>query len=212
MIDIKNKIILASSSPRRRMLLNQVGLEFTVKTADIDETMDAHLLKTQGMDEALADVAHRKGAEVLRLMRLLEEKEWSNDIRIVSADTIVCMDGAVFGKPHDEDEAAFMLKRISGNRHFVKTGVCVIDGFTGGFVTGTQTTAVHISPISDEDILEYIRTGEPMDKAGAYAAQGIGARFVRGIEGCFYNVVGLPLGMMFDLFGKLEKLNEVENK
>ena len=187
------------------MLLEQVGLKFSVKTAEIDETMDAHLLKTQGMDAALADVAHRKGVEVLRL---LEDAERTKGLRIVSADTIVCMDGAVFGKPHDGEEAAFMLGKISGNRHLVKTGVCVIDGASGKFVSDTKTTTVHISPISGDDIREYIATGEPMDKAGAYAAQGIGARFVSGIEGCFYNVVGLPLGMMFELFGELDVKNK----
>ncbi len=191
------KLVLASSSPRRKMLLEQVRAEFIVRIPRVDETFDEELIKNHGLDAALRDVAKRKAQDVFCSLSEGEKRDF--DI-IVSADTIVCMGDVVYGKPNGEEEAFLMLKSIAGRRHSVKTGVGVINCGTGAHAEKVETTIVHIAPLSDSAIWEYIQTGEPMDKAGAYAAQGIGARFVRRIEGCYYNVVGLPLGLMFDLF------------
>jgi septum formation protein len=194
------KLVLASSSPRRKMLLEQVRADFIIRIPQVDESFNQELLKAQGLDAALRDVAKRKAQAVF--YSLSEREKGDYDI-IVSADTIVCMGDTVYGKPHSEEEAFLMLKSIAGRSHSVKTGVGVINCKTGAHAEKVETTFVHIAPLSDAEIREYIQTGEPMDKAGAYAAQGIGARFVRRIEGCYYNVVGLPLGLMFDIFNDI---------
>ena len=113
-----------------------------------------------------------------------------NDV-VVAADTIVWFEGEAFGKPHSKEQARQMLRRLSGNTHHVYTGVAVLRG--GVERLGYECTAVHFRDVSDEEIERYIHSGEPMDKAGAYGAQGLGALFVRGIEGDFFNVMGLPL-------------------
>ncbi|MGI5900325.1 MAG: Maf family protein [Christensenellales bacterium] len=191
------RLVLASSSPRRKMLLEQVKADFIIRIPDVDEAFNEELLNAHGLDAALCDVAKRKAQAVFYSMAEHEKEGYDF---IVSADTIVCMDDVVYGKPHSEEEAFLMLKSIAGRSHSVKTGVGVINCRTGAHDEKVETTFVHIAPLSDGEIYDYILTGEPMDKAGAYAAQGIGARFVRRIEGCYYNVVGLPLGLMFDIF------------
>ena len=189
------RITLASSSPRRKMLLEQAGVEFDIKTVDIDEAFDESIIRRQGLDTAIEDLAMRK-ADASR--RGLDEQDKKRRL-LIAADTIVCLGERIFGKPVDEGAAFLMLKSIAGRAHMVKTGVCLMEAGSGKFLCGTETTLVHIAALSDDEIRDYIATGEPMDKAGAYAAQGLGARFVRRIEGCYYNVVGLPLGLTFDL-------------
>lgn len=169
-------LILASGSPRRRVLLEELGLDPIIRPADIDETP----LPGEQAAPYVERLAREKGAAV--------DAE-DGDV-VISADTIVTIDGDLLGKPGDDEEAATMLRRLSGRTHQVMTGVAVrVDGETTSFV---ETTTVHFAELSDADINWYISTGEPADKAGAYAMQGRGGAFVTAIEGSYDNVIGLP--------------------
>ena len=172
-------IILASSSPRRRELMERMGLDIVIRTAPTDETM-----RPDGdpYDE-VADVSRRKAAAVRPLC--------GDDDIIVAADTIVVLDGTVMGKPRDFEDAVDMLRRLSGREHHVMTGVTVCRG--GRTETKTVVTAVRFRPLAEAEIRAYVATGEPMDKAGAYGVQGLAAIFIEGLDGDFYNVMGLPV-------------------
>ncbi|MDR1002276.1 MAG: Maf family protein [Oscillospiraceae bacterium] len=171
--------ILASKSPRRSELLRQAGVEFEVVVSDADEAVSSDCTPS----EMVMIVAERKARAVFA-----ENMSRS----IISADTAVCLDGEIFGKPKSENEAKEMLKRLSGRTHQVYTGVCVLfaDGAKELFC---EQTAVTFSRLSEEEIAAYVSTGEPMDKAGAYGVQGRGALFVERIDGDYYNVMGLPI-------------------
>jgi len=170
--------ILASQSPRRRELLSMLGLTFEIVTADIDETMDPSL----SVEDAVAQVCCRK-AEAVAAKRPGK--------LIVSADTIVVVDGKVLGKPHSEEEAFSMLQSLSGRSHTVMTAFCLYrDGVAE---THVEKTDLRFKPLSNEEILAYIATGSPMDKAGAYGIQDGAAVFVESLQGDYYNVMGLPL-------------------
>ena len=192
-------IILASGSPRRRELLEQVGLkDFEILSPDVDESVEPGL-SPAGMVEALS----RRKAEAAAV------KAGPEDL-IIAADTVVALDGAVLGKPKDEAEAFSMLSALSGREHRVYTGVTVLRG--GRAVTEHEETAVAFREVSPEEIRGYIATGEPMDKAGAYGIQGRGALLVGGIRGDYCNVVGLPvfrLGRILREFG-IELLQDGE--
>lgn len=173
-------IILASQSPRRRMLLEQMGVKgFQIVSPEIDERVEGSPTPERMVEELsrrkAAAVASRIGGEAL----------------IVAADTVVVLDGAVLGKPQDREEAFAMLSALSGKRHHVYTGVTV--GGRGRAVTWHEVTSVTFRGLAAEEIRGYIATGEPMDKAGAYGIQGLGALMVSGIEGDYYNVMGLPV-------------------
>lgn len=175
------RLILASGSPRRRSLLEQLGLEPVVRVADIDETPSA------GEDAAtyVQRLAIEKGEAVLAA-----SDDIDGDDIVVSADTIVVLDGNLLGKPIDDDHAATMLRQLSGRTHEVMTGVAV---HTAGQRTSlVERTVVHFAELSDADISWYVETGEPADKAGAYGMQGQGGAFVTSIEGSYDNVIGLP--------------------
>ena len=181
-------VILASQSPRRRELLGLTGLPFVVRVADIDETM------TPGADP---------GAEVARLSRekALAVPREPDDV-VIAADTIVVCDGNILGKPRNAEEAFRMLSMLSGRSHQVMTGVTVLRG--GQEITHTEISQVRFRPLSEGEIRAYIATGEPMDKAGSYGIQRYGALFVTGVEGDYFNVVGLPvcaLGQMLRRLG-----------
>lgn len=178
------KIILASASPRRSMLLTQAGFEFKVISADCDETID----ENTAPDEAVKMLSERKGNAVYKT---LSDKE-KNDAVIIAADTVVCLDGKVFGKPRSEEDALQMLMKLSGRCHSVYTGVYIIYDEKNSFCF-CEKTDVFMRSFDKSEALEYIRTGEPMDKAGAYGIQEKGAVLVSGINGDFYNVVGLPI-------------------
>lgn len=172
------KIILGSGSPRRRELLEKIGItEFTVSTPEVDERYDESLSPAQivGQLSALKSCAIESGED---------------DI-VITADTMVFLDDKRLGKPHDEEEALAMLTALQGRRHTVCTGVTVRRGDT--VLTETEETAVIFRPATESELLSYIRSGEPMDKAGAYGIQGLGSLLVEGIEGDFFNVMGLPL-------------------
>lgn len=184
-------IILASQSPRRRELLSQMGLKgFKVTSPEVDEEIDGNLPPARIVEE----LSLRKASAVA--------EHADEDDLIIAADTIVVLDGAVLGKPADEREAFAMLTALSGNRHHVYTGVTVIQG--GRAVTQHEVTAVTFRELEPGEIDHYIATGEPMDKAGAYGIQGLGSLLVSGIDGDYFNVMGLPvyrLGRILAQFG-----------
>ena len=176
-------VILASSSPRRRELLDNTGLEFIVDSAGISEDhgrsmKPSELAKAISMEKARA-VAARHPCAI-----------------IIAADTFGVLDGRLMGKPHDEDEALDMLGRLSGRRHIVVTGFTILDTETGKAISKAVETKVYFRKLDREEIVDYVRTGEPLDKAGAYAIQGLGALLVEKIEGDYYNVIGLPLSSL----------------
>ena len=171
-------LILASKSPRRRELLTMLGLEFEVCTADIDETMDTACPIAQAVEQVSRRKAEAVGAK------------HPGDL-IIAADTAVVLDREILGKPHSKEEAAQMLRRLSGKEHTVMTAFCLYrDGNTESHV---EQTAVRFKTLSDREIDAYIKTGSPMDKAGAYGIQDAAAVFIRSIKGDYYNVMGLPL-------------------
>ena len=183
-------IILASQSPRRHELMKLTGLPFTVRVADIDETMDPAL----PVQQEVTRVSRRKAQAIAAGA--------SPDDIVIAADTIVVCDSLVMGKPHSESEAFSMLRRLSGRDHQVMSGLTVLHG--DDCENLTVTTTLRMRTLSDEEIRAYIATGEPMDKAGAYAIQGLAAMFVIGLDGDYYNVMGLPvcpLAMILRKFG-----------
>ena len=178
------RVVLASSSPRRRELLTLIGIPHTVTPADIDETpLDDE--QPHGHAERLA----REKAAVIAAQ--------DPDAVVIAADTIVVVDGDILGKPRDESAAAAMLRRLSGRAHVVLTAVAVARGVRR--VSGVESVDVTFRELSDDDIRRYIATREPMDKAGAYGIQGFGATIVDRIDGDYFAVMGLALGRMVRL-------------
>ena len=171
------QLILASQSPRRKELLGLFGVPFTVRVADIDETMD------------FSAPAAEEVARVSRLKALAIPRE--DDDVLIAADTIVVCQGRILGKPRDEAEAYAMLRLLSGRDHQVMTGVTVLRGKEERVFT--QITDLHFRELSDKEIYRYIATGEPMDKAGADGIQGGAALFCEKMDGDYYNVMGLPV-------------------
>ncbi|MBS7009727.1 Maf family protein [Anaerostipes sp.] len=171
-------LILASGSPRRREIWQQVGLEFSVIPSRKEE-----VITKQDPKEAVMELALLKAEDIAG--------QTDSGCLVTGADTVVVKDGKILGKPKDEEDAARMLRMLSGGRHQVCTGVaCILNGQKKVFC---QETSVQFYPLSEDEIKEYIKTGEPMDKAGAYGIQGKAAGFIRGIEGDYYNVVGFPI-------------------
>ena len=199
------KIILASRSPRRIELLTLVGARFVAFPVDVDERAEpgeraeAHVLR---LAEAKAREALRRGAgEPEALRRDSEEPE----AVYVGADTVVTIDRDILGKPSGADEAVHMLERLSGRIHEVWTGLFLIEAGERRSVGGALRSIVKFSRLEHEDVRRYVATGEPLDKAGAYAVQGYGALFVEAIEGSYSNVVGLPLSYLKHLLGTLRQ-------
>ncbi len=175
------KLVLASKSPRRSEILKNAGIDFTVRTADTDETVP----EGTKPDDAVVFLAARKALAVPR-----EQGE-----TVLGADTVVVLDGKILGKPSDRADAFNMIKSLSGRVHSVFTGVCAVgDGYT---MTFAEETLVEFLPLSDEEISDYVNTDEPYDKAGAYGIQGLASRFIRRIEGDYFNVVGLPVSSIY---------------
>lgn len=170
-------VILASQSPRRKELLGLLNIPFTIRVADIDETMEKNLPVVQ----AVAQLSRRK-AEAITADRA--------DI-IIAADTVVVCDDAVLGKPKDEADAYRMLRMLSGRRHQVMTGLTVLQGKKA--ISHTEITDIYFRELSDKEILSYIASGDPMDKAGSYGIQNGAALFVEKVCGDYFNVVGLPV-------------------
>lgn len=172
-------IILASTSPRRRALLEQIGLKYKLAAPDVDETVD----------DGLSPAAQVEAIS-LRKARAVRARTGENAL-IIAADTVVSLEGEVLGKPRDETSAFRMLSALSGNRHQVYTGLTVVWGERE--ITRHEVTTVAFRELDPAEIESYIATGEPMDKAGAYGIQGVGALLVSGIEGDYFNVMGLPV-------------------
>ncbi|MBQ7387652.1 MAG: septum formation protein Maf [Clostridia bacterium] len=178
------KIILASKSPRRKELLGEIVKDFDIMTAPTDETLPAGVHPSRGVEL----LAIRKGEPVAAE---------NPDALVISSDTLVELDGEPLGKPHDASDAFNMLSRLSGRAHNVHTGVAV--HFHGKVYSGVDSTAVRFKKMNDQEIREYIATGEPMDKAGAYGIQGLGGKFVEGYDGNYDTVVGLSVTLLRSL-------------
>lgn len=195
------KLILASASPRRKELLAQVGAEFEVIPAKGEEVITGSRPK-----EVVVELAVQKAEEVKR--RLLGQQAAVTDaddtVVVLGADTVVAFEGQILGKPKDEADAERMLSMLSGNTHSVYTGVAVIAIRNGEseIYSFYEKTKVTMYPMGKQQILAYIRTGEPMDKAGAYGIQGKGALLVKEIQGDYNNVVGLPVAKIFQRMSK----------
>jgi len=179
---MSNQLVLASASPRRRELLQQIGLKFQVIPSKAEE----QILPGETPEEHVVRLSLDKATEVANRDNI--SGRW-----FIGSDTIVLCDTQILGKPEDELHAATMLKQLSGREHRVLSGYAVIDRQTGKQLTEAVSTKVWFRQLTDVEITSYIATGEPTDKAGAYAIQGLGVCFVSRIEGSYTNVVGLPL-------------------
>ncbi len=179
------KIILASGSPRRKELLEKIGLKFEVAVGDIEE--DLH----NGLPP-------HELAEKLSLEKARSAAAKYTDAIIIAADTIGVLEDKIIGKPHTAAEAKKMLSMLSGKMHLVITGYTILDTGTQKSVTKSVSTKVYFRCLTKAEIATYVKTGEPLDKAGAYAIQGLGALIVDKIEGDYYNVMGLPLSSLME--------------
>ena len=204
-------LVLASASPRRQELLRNAGISFTVHPADIDET-------------PLADEAPRECAERLAREKALAVWQTRPQDLVLGADTIVVVDEIILGKPVDAEDAIRMLRMLSGRAHKVITGVCMVTADAGdqfpvankialrsdeGLTptkpdarVSSEATLVTMAQLSDDEIREYVASGEPMDKAGAYAIQGMASRWIPRIDGDYSNVVGLPIALVYRMLGE----------
>ncbi|HJV44311.1 MAG TPA: Maf family protein [Bacillota bacterium] len=205
-METRKIIILASASPRRQELLRNLGLPFIVRPSHADEHVD----DGRKPAEVVELLAERKAAEVAGLYE---------EGLIIGSDTIVVLDGEILGKPGGEDEAYAMLSKLSGREHSVFSGLAVIDALSGEKRIGYMETKVKMRPITEKEINDYIKTKEPMDKAGSYAIQGLGSLFITGIQGDYFSVVGLPIrllaeylqGFGVDILGEKVKQTFVEH-
>jgi septum formation protein len=186
MVKVKSSIILASSSPRRRDLLRQIGVDFDVDPADVDESIMA--------GESPEDYAIRVSLDKVQVAA----KKVGEGI-VIAADTIVVFKDVIIGKPTDSHDAKRMLEMLSGKMHRVITGLAVINAASGKVSCRSSTTKVWFRELSEGEVKRYVLSGEPLDKAGAYAIQGKGALLVDRIEGCYNNVVGLPLALLDEM-------------
>jgi septum formation protein len=194
-------LILASASPRRRELLTQAGLTFTVASADIDE----ELLPGEVAAAYVQRLAEEKAQAVWNLHKLTDTAEDSGDALIVlGADTCVVSEGNILGKPVDAADARRMLELLSGRTHAVQTGIALVT--RSKTFRALEITHVTFNVLKDAEIAKYIATGEPLDKAGAYAIQGYAARWIPRIEGCYFNVVGLPIARTVDLLAEAREM------
>lgn len=182
----KQRIILSSQSPRRIALLKEMGFEFTIHPSTVDErTIEAHSPR-----EFALKAAYLKAQDVA---------SHYEDAIIIAADTVVVIDDRILGKPVDAADAQRMLETLSGRKHRVITAVAVCNCRTGSVIIDTESTDVYFKPLSSADIDDYIRSGDPLDKAGAYGIQTIGEQFVEKIEGDYHNVVGFPINKVNEL-------------
>jgi septum formation protein len=186
-------LVLASASPRRQELLRNTGIQFVVQPANIPEIR----LSSESPKEFAERMAREKTRAIWNdaaSAHPLQRTQKGGATTVLGADTVVVVDDEVLGKPRDGDDAARTLRLLSGRKHFVITGVCLLgDGFED---LQSETTAVHFSEISEAEVRSYVASGEPMDKAGAYAIQGMASRWISKIEGDYNNVVGLPVDLV----------------
>jgi septum formation protein len=174
-------LILASQSPRRREILERAGITFEVCVSGVDESVAA---------------GETPGRHVRRLARAKAEAvPLPPGSVVLGADTVVVVDGEILGKPADAGEAARMLRRLAGRWHEVVTGICL--RAAGGVSVDAETTRVRFTPLTEDEIRLYVASGEPLDKAGGYAIQGLASKFIDRVEGCYFNVVGLPISLVY---------------
>lgn len=184
-------LVLASRSPRRVDILRGLGFEFDVEPAP------EHLENDVAHDDVFAIpelIARRKCAHVAQRRP---------DTLVIAADTVVIVDGEILNKPADDAEARAFLRRLAGRNHTVVTGVALRHDARGIEAAGSERTRVTFRDLDDDEIARYVATGEGRDKAGSYAAQGVGAGLIRSVEGCFFNIVGLPVARLLDLMGRM---------
>jgi septum formation protein len=192
-VNVKKKIILASRSPRRQSLLRQIGLQFDVQESNVDEALDLMV----SPEEYVRALSLKKAEAVGKLVE---------NAFVIGADTIVVLGGRFLGKPADEKDATRMLRQLSGRVHTVCTGFTILDRPSNESITEAEETRVTFRALSDDEISEYVASGSPMDKAGAYGIQDdYGAVFVEKVEGCFYNVVGFPLTKFYVALKRFEQ-------
>lgn len=184
---MQKKLMLASASPRRSALLKLIGLDFEVAVSDVNEDVPA-----SAPHELVEHLARKKAQAVFSLYP---------DRCVIGADTIVVLDSMILNKPRDKADAERLLRLLSGREHVVFTGVAVLCG--KHVLVRHERTKVRFKELTDEEIINYIETGEPMDKAGAYGIQGRGAVFITRIEGCYFNVVGLPLFLLNEMLNAI---------
>lgn len=197
MLKFKKKLILASQSPRRKHLLETIGLSFEIIPAEIDE-----VFQSTEPDIIVKDLAYKKAVSI--------EKQISDEAIIISADTIVVLDNEILNKPIDENNAFEMLSKLSNRFHEVYTGITIINKSenVSSYIIDYEVTKVKFRQLDGDEIWDYIKSGSPMDKAGAYGIQDdFGSVFVEKIEGCFYNVVGLPLQLVYKHLKQIENEN-----
>lgn len=201
----KIDIILASGSPRRSELLEREGVPFTVRVSEVDETLEPDILRDP--QEAAKKLAERKAGAVVQEVL---GADYVGAAAIVGADTMVVLNGRIYGKPRDEEDAKRILRELSGRVHQVMTGVSVwlvsapdAENVSLGFRTFVETSHVTFNELSEEEIAAYVATGEPLDKAGAYGIQGEGGALVKGVAGDFDNVVGLPVKRLLKEFSEI---------
>ncbi|MCY3714532.1 MAG: Maf family protein [Gemmatimonadetes bacterium] len=180
------QIILASSSPRRSSLLRQIGITFETVPPDVDESRYTFGCDPAGTAERLALAKAKSAAGRVDARGRL----------VLGADTVVLFEDEVIGKPKDAEDACAMLQKLAGRSHRVLTGFALLDPRTDRAVTAHEWTAVSMRELSDAEIRAYVDTGEPLDKAGSYGAHALGAGLITRVEGCFYNVIGLPLARL----------------
>ena len=183
-------LVLASASPRRQELLRNAGIGFVVQPANVPEDV----LPGEVPHTYAQRLAHAKAQAVF---------DHHPQDQVLGADTIVVVDGSIFGKPLDASDAARMLRLLSGRQHSVITGVCLLTPISGEQPrtdVRRETTRVTMNPLTDEEIEDYVAHGEPMDKAGAYAIQGLASRWIPKIDGCYFNVVGLPVPLVYAMW------------
>lgn len=185
----KRKIILASASPRRKEILEKTGLKFSVDAGDYEEDMDRRLQPRQ--------LARFLSAEKAKMIAV----KYRNAL-VIAADTFIVFRGRLLGKPHTEKEAKRMLTLLNGKSHSVISGFTIIDTHTKKKLSRSVETKVYFNKLTNKEIISYVRTGEPLDKAGAYAIQEMGAVIIRKIEGDYFNVMGLPLSSLADALKK----------
>ncbi|MCH1641622.1 Maf family protein [Paenibacillus timonensis] len=190
------RIILASTSPRRRELIASLAIPFEVVPSHTDESYE----ETLSPEQIVMELAARKADAVYHGLDPTADR----NAVIVGSDTIVVRDGDVLGKPRDVQEAADMLRSLQGREHAVYTGVACVDALTGTRQVDCRATTVTMKALTEAQIQAYARSGEGLDKAGAYAIQGLGATIVTGIEGCYFNVVGLPLSLLVDMLKEFD--------
>jgi len=188
------KLILASSSPRRAEILRDAGIAFEARGTNIDESC----ISGESSEMLVARLAESKARASARQLAAKPQ-----DAIVIGADTSVELDGEIFGKPRDAAHAAEMLAKLSGRTHRVLTGIFLVRLADGATRAAVETTSVTMTAMTAEELDLYVASGEPLDKAGAYAIQGLAGRYIPRIEGCYFNVVGLPLARLCCLLGEL---------